>query len=557
MGDGRASLLAGPPPAADAPQDGADTQPTQPFVPPAPTDTSGNFDFSTLVQTPTSSKCPVPGCLNRFHKKASLTAHLRNFHKGTVLDSATESQLQLARCPKCMGYYCSAGVNTHAAGCKRNAPSARLPLATQLISNHPQQSLVPAPPPHLKWVAGPPNADPLWILDPLIRSLTDLSFAGGLAEFYASGVAGSYRWDRWKEHLLCEHRHRGPSRAPVDIEAPMSSDDAVSHLKGDSANPLACALCNRPDSPFQASSLLALVDHMNHSHALALDQHTPIDDVKRCACSYLFVDTAVGRDAHMQSCRHMADARSLDYNPSLLPASHATIKILEIMTRMTSVETPNGHFRRFAVGDAGLILDAVECGSSYGLHTQCCFYLSHAAPCDITVVDSAHAVEREHGEHSIALKGRLAPAATTLSSLLEPKLFTLLNAPADTEVFVCAAKDDGPLAVFNISVSPPRIQLIMDSSAAADTAVRLILKTGEHFQRLFGPNRAEVTVGTLMDLGPTRDQPFSVVPKPAPCLVGRITEWADSFCQKWRAAFPPPRGDNSDAPPNPPQPPPI
>ena len=257
----------------------------------------------------------------------------------------------------------------------------------------------------------------------------------------------------------------------------------------------------------------------------------------------------------MQSCRHMADARSLDYNPSLLPASHATIKILEIMTRMTSVETPNGHFRRFAVGDAGLILDAVECGSSYGLHTQCCFYLSHAAPCDITVVDSAHAVEREHGEHSIALKGRLAPAATTLSSFLEPKLFTLLNAPADTEVFVCAAKDDGPLAVFNISVSPPRIQLIMDSSAAADTAVRLILKTGEHFQRLFGPNRAEVTVGMLMDLGPTRDQPFSVVPKPAPCLVGRITEWADSFCQKWRAAFPPPRGDNSDAPPNPPNPP--
>jgi hypothetical protein len=96
----------------------------------------------------------------------------------------------------------------------------------------------------------------------------------------------------------------------------------------------------------------------------------------------------------------------------------------------------------------------------------------------------------------------------------------------------------------------------MDSSAAADTPVRLILKTGEHFQRLFGPNRAEVTVGTLMDLGPTRDQPLSVVPKPSPCLVGRITEWADSFRQKWHAAFPPPRGDNSDAPPMPPPPPP-
>jgi hypothetical protein len=75
----------------------------------------------------------------------------------------------------------------------------------------------------------------------------------------------------------------------------------------------------------------------------------------------------------------------------------------------------------------------------------------------------------------------------------------------------------------------------MDSSVAADTPVRLILKTGEYFQRLFGPNRAEVTVVTLTDLGPT---PFSVVPKPAPCLVGRITEWADSFRQKWHAAFP-------------------
>jgi hypothetical protein len=228
----------------------------------------------------------------------------------------------------------------------------------------------------------------------------------------------------------------------------------------------------------------------------------------------------------------MADNRSLDYSPSLLPASHATIKILEIMTSLTSVETPSGHFRRFAVGDAGLTLDAIECGSAYGLHTHCCFYLSHAAPYDVTDVDAAHPVAREHGERSIALKDRLAPAATALSALLEPKLFTLLTAPADTEVFVCAAKDEGPLAVFNISVSPPRIQLISESDVAADTPVRLILKTGEHFQRLFGPNRSEVTVSMLLALGPARDQPFSVVPKLAPCLVGRITEWAEGFRQR-------------------------
>ncbi len=160
-------------------------------------------------------------------------------------------------------------------------------------------------------------------------------------------------------------------------------------------------------------------------------------------------------------------------------------------------------------------LASIECGSAYGLHTHCCFYLSHAAPHDITDVDAVHPVSRENGERSIALKGRLAPEATALSSLLEPKLFTLLTAPADTEVFVCAAKDEGPLAVFNISVSPPRIQLISESGVTAETSVCLILKTGEHFQRLFGPNRSEVTVGMLLALGTTRDQPFSVVPKPA------------------------------------------
>ena len=485
--------------------------------------------------------------------KKKLTAHLRNAHKGTALDSATESQLQLARCPKCAGYYCSAGVNAHATGCTRGATPARLPLATQLISKH-VQSLVPTPPPHLQWTAGPPAAHPLGILASLIRSCTDLSFSGGLAEFYASGAAGSYRWDRWKEHFLCESRHRGP---PLDGGgAPTSSDDAVSSLRGDSARPLPCALCSQPDSPFQARSILGLVDHMNHSHSLALDQRAPMDDVKRCACGYLYDDTAVGRDAHLQSCRHMADGRSLDYNPSLLPDSHATINILEILTRLTSSETPQGHFRRFEVGDgdANLALDSVECGSAYGLHTHCCFYLSHAAPADIADVDAAHPVTREHGELAIANKARFAPVATTLSSFLEPKLFTLLTEPADTEVFVCAAKDDGPLAVFNISVSPPRILLILESDVAADTPVRLILKTGEHFQRLFGPDRSEVTVGMLLALGPTRDQLFSVVPKPAPCLVGRITEWADSFCQKWRAAFPPLSGGGGGAPPAPPAP---
>ena len=192
------------------------------------------------------------------------------------------------------------------------------------------------------------------------------------------------------------------------------------------------------------------------------------------------------------------------------------------------------------------------------LTTHCCFYLSHAAPHDITDVDAAHPVAREHGERSIALKDRLAPAATALSALLEPKLFTLLTAPADTEVFVCAAKDEGPLAVFNISVSPPRIQLILESGVAPETLVRLILKTGEHFQRLYGPNRSEVTVGMLLALGPTRDQPFSVVPKPAPCLVGRITEWAEGFRQKWCAAFPSPRGDSGgEMPPTPAAPPPA
>jgi hypothetical protein len=64
-----------------------------------------------------------------------------------------------------------------------------------------------------------------------------------------------------------------------------------------------------------------------------------------------------------------------------------------------------------------------------------------------------------------------------------------------------------------------------------------------------------VTVGMLLALGPTRDQPFSVVPKPAPCLVGRITEWAECFRQKWCAAFPSPRGDGGgEMPPMPPAP---
>ena len=125
-----------------------------------------HYDYSSLVQLPPTSKCPVSGCLNTFQKKASLTAHLRNAHKGMVLDSATESQLQLARCPKCTGYYCSAGVNAHAAGCKRGTTPVRTPLAAQLNSNRAQQSLVPPPPPTPPMDCGPPDGRPTVDLGP-------------------------------------------------------------------------------------------------------------------------------------------------------------------------------------------------------------------------------------------------------------------------------------------------------------------------------------------------------------------------------------------------------
>ncbi len=97
MGDGCASLLAGPPPVADAPQDGADTLTQQ-----VPTQPNGFYDFYGLLPPALQLlPCPVPGCADSFDKLPSLSAHLRKAHAGVQLDAEAEQRRDIARCKVC------------------------------------------------------------------------------------------------------------------------------------------------------------------------------------------------------------------------------------------------------------------------------------------------------------------------------------------------------------------------------------------------------------------------------------------------------------------------
>lgn len=113
------------------------------------------------------------------------------------------------------------------------------------------------------------------------------------------------------------------------------------------------------------------------------------------------------------------------------------------------------------------LYNAVECGASHGIHHNLCGYMA------ITHGDRAAAV---------ALKSRLAPAATELSRRIGAHTaYIHSDTPADMEVFrVYTVMEKTPICIFNVKAGTA-VSLVADNSE--NDCIYLLLDGG-HYQRL-------------------------------------------------------------------------
>ena len=408
----------------------------------------------------------MSGCAERFGKLPSLTAHLRNAHTGVQLDADAEQRLDIACCPVCVAYYRSGSLAQHQCRpARRPARPQMVSLGAQLARNPAHVAAVPLPPapPYLSWPNGAPAGDRCWFLVPLIASLTVPDAQGGLPGFYAER-----KWQRWREHFSVE---LGARPQPLALPAPTPPTEAacVEFLRGTSA--IACPVSDScADHPFH--SLLQVVDHINLRHANeALEAQ--LQDVKRCECGYSYLDTAVGKASHMRWCERLSLALSAGGLALAVPDSVS-------MLRLTCAVRVSHDNRRVELPERQLF--AVEWGSAFGQHTQLCFYLASMAPDRLPGSPLPSAPTEDHGRRAVALKAELGPAANETQSLRD---FTALAEPADTEVFLQLARSVRPVAVVDVNLGLPTFTLFFNKACDPLTPVTVLLRIGQHFQRLY------------------------------------------------------------------------
>ncbi len=100
----------------------------------------------------------------------------------------------------------------------------------------------------------------------------------------------------------------------------------------------------------------------------------------------------------------------------------------------------------------------MEWGSSFGQHTQLCYYLASMAP-DRPPNSSPPSAAEAHGRRAVALKVELGPAANETQRRRD---FTALADPADTVMFIQSARTAGPVAVADVNTVVPTVTLFFD-----------------------------------------------------------------------------------------------
>lgn len=141
----------------------------------------------------------------------SVTAHLRNHHRGVEIPPAFLLAHKLAPCRKCGGVYAAASIRSHQGRCDKKPTKkiSNLPVASSRLSRG--TSLTPAPGadaspaliPAAEWTFGQPRPGSStfsWLYVPLIRCALGLDEHGGMAQVYA----GDKLWAELRDSYAAE-----------------------------------------------------------------------------------------------------------------------------------------------------------------------------------------------------------------------------------------------------------------------------------------------------------------------------------------------------------------
>ena len=164
---------------------------------------------------------------------------------------------------------------------------------------------------------------------------------------------------------------------------------------------------------------------------------------------------------------------------------------------------------------------AVEWGNKFGQHRQLCFYLASTAPDQPPGSPPPSAPAEDHGLRAVALKAVLGPAANETQSLRD---FTALSEPADAEIFIQSARTAGPVAVADVNSALPTFTLFFDKVCDPATPVTMLLRIGQHFQRLYASDLQPVLLSSLLPLHSSHVHTTST-PTASECPVQQVLEW--------------------------------
>ena len=126
-----------------------------------------------------------------------------------------------------------------------------------------------------------------------------------------------------------------------------------------------------------------------------------------------------------------------------------------------------------------------------------CYYLASTAPNQPPSLLPPATPTEEHGCQAVSLKLALGPAANRVQNLRD---FTDLDEPADTEIFIEAAATGRPMAVADVNTPLPTFNLFFDEKCDPLTPVTVLLRSGQHFQRLYASDHRPVLLSSLLAL---------------------------------------------------------
>jgi hypothetical protein len=164
---------------------------------------------------------------------------------------------------------------------------------------------------------------------------------------------------------------------------------------------------------------------------------------------------------------------------------------------------------------------AVEWGSSFGQHSQLCFYLASTAPDQPPDSSPPSTPAEAHGRRAVALKAELGHAV-----LSEPARLRRCGRAGRHGDLHPVGQDSEPVAVADVNTVLPTFTLFFDKECASSTPVTVLLRIGQHFQRLYASDLQPVLLSSLLLLHSPHAH-TTCTPVASECPVQQILVWCD------------------------------